>query len=435
MKRKLKIAAAIVAGLALIAILLIVALFFRTDLSREQLSEYVNDESAFLELPSSATAHYRDQGNPDGQVIVLLHGGLGSLHNWEPWMEFLKEDYRVVTIDLPAHGLTGRIPGDVYTRESMVEFVHEFLNELEVVEFSLGGHSMGGGVALLYALEYPEQIESMILVGPEGVPGDEGYDPDGIFLDEDNATERKVELGDVSLSMTDRVLTYFSSPWIVGETLKYMMVQDSLVTAEFADEFARIIRHTGNRYAVALMFRQYALTAHDPRDLEPRLGEISVPVLLQIGRGDKLVPPKVGEKFHAGLPDSQLKIYENCGHMIQWEVKEKSAKDVVAFLRNAARRPMSRKPQPTQTKRSNRRETVHLLLGKAELGGGRHLTVGLHLESMHAWIETAGIARRHVESLFPDERIYRVQVDCFAFKHLAVWLPARPDVVHHPIDE
>lgn len=57
---------------------MVAALFFRADLSREELREYINSESQFLDLPSGATAHYRDQGESDGPAIVMLHGGLGS---------------------------------------------------------------------------------------------------------------------------------------------------------------------------------------------------------------------------------------------------------------------------------------------------------------------------------------------------------------------
>ena len=330
-KRWLKIAFLGLAGLLVLAVVVSAALFLRPDLSREQLGEYVSADSRFLELPSGATVHYRDQGARDAPPVVLLHGGLGSLHNWEPWIPHLVESYRVVTLDLPAHGLTGRIPGDVYTRESMVEFVGEVLGELGVDRFALAGHSMGGGVALLYVLEHPAQVEALILIGPEGVPGDDGYDVDGVFIDPDAAgAEAAVE--DVELSLLDRLLATIGSPWIVGETLKYMVADDELVTPGFASRFGRILRHRGNRHAIALMFRQYAVIVLDPRDLEPRLGEIGIPVLVQIGEEDPLVPPAVGEKFHAGLAQSTLELYAGTGHMIMEEATEQSAGDAVNFL-------------------------------------------------------------------------------------------------------
>ena len=331
LRRWLTIIGLSLAGLLVLVVAVGAAVLLRPDLSREQLGEYVSTDSRFLELPGGAVAHYRDQGPPDAPPLVLIHGGLGSLHNWEPWIPKLVESHRVIRVDLPAHGLTGRIPGDIYTRESMVEFVREVLAELGVDNFALAGHSMGGGVALLYALEHPDQVGSLILVGPEGVPGDGGYDVDGVFIDPD-AEPTETALDEIALSPLDRLLAKVGSPWVVGETLKYMMARDELVTPEFAARFGRILRHEGNRYAVALMFRQYAAVMHDPRDLEPRLGELEMPVLLQIGEQDPLVPPAVGEKFHAWLSRSMLAVYPGAGHMIMEEATEASVADALRFL-------------------------------------------------------------------------------------------------------
>ena len=330
-RRWLTIIALSLAGVLVLIVAIGAAVILRPDLSRDQLGEYVSTDSRFLELPGGAVAHYRDQGSPDAPALVLIHGGLGSLHNWEPWIPKLVKDYRVVSLDLPGHGLTGRIPGDVYTRESMVEFVSEVLVELDIDRFALAGHSMGGGVALLYALERPEQVGSLILVGPEGVPGDEGYDVDGVFTNPD-ADPTETAIDQIELTLLERLLTKVGSPWVVGETLRYMVARDELVTPEFAARFGRILRHEGNRHAIALMFRQYAAVMHDPRDLEPRLGELELPVLLQIGERDALVPPMVGERFHAGLSRSTLNIYPDTGHMIMQEATETSVADALRFL-------------------------------------------------------------------------------------------------------
>ena len=99
----------------------ILAIFFRPDLSREQLAAiYVNDKSKFIKLSNGADVHYRDEGNPNGPVLLMLHGGFGSLHNWEGWVPYLGNDYRLVSLDLPAHGLTGQLHafGEMCTRET-----------------------------------------------------------------------------------------------------------------------------------------------------------------------------------------------------------------------------------------------------------------------------------------------------------------------------
>ena len=66
-------------------------------------------------LTGGLSVHYRDQGNPDGVPVVLIHGTAASLHTWEPLVEELGSDYRLITLTLPGHGLTGPHPEDDYS--------------------------------------------------------------------------------------------------------------------------------------------------------------------------------------------------------------------------------------------------------------------------------------------------------------------------------
>ena len=317
-------------AVVVVMVVAIALLFFRPDLSREELSEYINEESQFIDLPMGANVHYRDEGNPDGPAIVLIHGGFGSLHNWDMWVPYLKNDYRIITMDLPGHGLTGRVKDDFYPRPAAVRLVEELLVELKVDRFTIGGHSYGGGIALAYALKHPEQITSLILVGAEGVPPEGGYPVEGSFF-EDYATQDEA-LSDKSLSFGEVLFTKFSSPWVVEEALKGIYGDPSQVTPEMARWYGRITRHQGNRYAQVLGFRQAAAFTNSKEDLAPRMHEITQPVLLLFGDKDPLTPPEVAERFHKLLPDSYLKMYQGVGHMTQMEVTEQTAQDVLAFL-------------------------------------------------------------------------------------------------------
>ncbi len=324
----------LVVVLALLMVLFL-ALFFRGDLSRAELSDYISAESEFLELPMGADVHYRDEGNPDGPVLVMLHGGFGSLHNWEVWVPHLEDRYRLISMDLPAHGLTGRVDGDLYTRAHMVRLVRELLDALGVERFTLAGHSMGGGVALAYALELPEKVESIVLVGAEGVPPPGGYDFEGSFFED--YTEREKRIADKTLSLSERFMTKLASPWAVGAALKSMVGDESLVTGETGERFGRILRHDGNRLAIVLMFRQSLAAMDTKEDLAPRMHEIAAPVLILQGEVDPLVPPVVGQRFHDLISNSELRSYENVGHMIMMEAPAQTADDVDAFLRNQRR--------------------------------------------------------------------------------------------------
>ena len=92
----------------LIVLLIAASVFlFEGDIPAAQVdAKYSNAESQFLIMENGARVHYRDQGQEDGMPVVLVHGAMASLHTWEPWVEMLGQRYRVITLDLPAHGLT-----------------------------------------------------------------------------------------------------------------------------------------------------------------------------------------------------------------------------------------------------------------------------------------------------------------------------------------
>lgn len=133
------------ATLILLALAVIVISVVQFDVPREQLvGKYATGASQFVTLPSGASAHVRDEGNPQGPVLVLIHGSNASLHTWEPWVAELDTTYRIISMDLPGHGLTGRVPGDDYSREGMATFLDELMSTLKVERFSVAGNSMGG---------------------------------------------------------------------------------------------------------------------------------------------------------------------------------------------------------------------------------------------------------------------------------------------------
>jgi pimeloyl-ACP methyl ester carboxylesterase len=100
---------------------------------------------------------------------MLLHGSNASLHTWEPWVALLGDEYRIVSVDLPGHRLTGRVPDDDDSMAAFVATVAAVADHLGIDRFALGGNSMGGGVTWQFALAHPERVSAMILVDAVGL--------------------------------------------------------------------------------------------------------------------------------------------------------------------------------------------------------------------------------------------------------------------------
>jgi len=104
---------------------------------------------------------YSVQGS--GNALVLLHGFLESSSIWNDLSKELVENHKLITLDLPGHGRSETL-GDVHSMELMASVVHSLVEELNLQEIGLLGHSMGGYVALAFAEAYPEKLSQILLL-------------------------------------------------------------------------------------------------------------------------------------------------------------------------------------------------------------------------------------------------------------------------------
>ncbi|MEQ8266055.1 MAG: alpha/beta hydrolase [Parvibaculum sp.] len=308
--------------LVVLALAVIIISVVRFDVPREELvGKYATGASQFVTLPSGASAHMRDEGNPQGPVLVLIHGSNASLHTWEPWVAELDDTYRIISMDLPGHGLTGRVPGDDYTREGMAAFVDELMDVLHVERFAIAGNSMGGGVAALYTLEHPQRVSALILVDAAGIPV------------ERNDDEVPLAFRIAGMPVISNVMRYVLPRSLVEEGVRKVFVDQSKVTDEMVARYFDLSLHEGNRDATRMRFASYA--ARDEEAFAARLEEIKVPTLILWGDKDGLIPVSAAHEFKARIPQAELVIFENVGHVPMEEVAEDSAAAVRGFLDKA----------------------------------------------------------------------------------------------------
>lgn len=320
----------------LIALAILIAFFFfyKSDLTREELAgRYIKPSSKFMKLSNGAEMHYRDEGNRTKPTLVMVHGGFGSLQNWEGWIEPLKNDYRLISMDLLGHGLTGGYPAKIYTRHSNRDAIHELLQKLSVKKYTVAGNSFGGGIALEMALQYPDEVERLILVDSEGIPnGENGYDASQFSTDKPVTPDQPAY---TKLSFFENLGSKFIGPSVVKMQLKSMIYNKDLITNDFVNFYSDITRFKGTREAQLLMFRQglHLVSSGDPMDLLPRLKELKMPVLIMHGKQDTLVPMQVAKKFNENIEISELAIVDNAGHMPMIEKPKETAQLVDTFFK------------------------------------------------------------------------------------------------------
>ncbi len=299
---------------ALIAIA--VYILYTPDIAHDELvAKYGGGVSRFTTLPDGTRVHYRDQGDRAAPVILLLHGTSSSAFTWEGWVKALSGRFRLISLDLPGHGLTGRIAGDDYSDAAAVAFVRAFTEKLELYRFALAGNSWGGELAGAYAIAYPKRVTHLILIDAGGIPFPEG----GRKIPLAFQLMGKPVIGDLLAWVTPRPLVAQGVRSVYGDPAK---VSDALI-----DQFHDMVRHEGNRQVSKMRLKL-------PQEmlLEGRLKEIQAPTLILWGDKDGLTPLSMGQQFDEAIPNSTLHVFEGAGHVPMEEIPEESAAVVEKFI-------------------------------------------------------------------------------------------------------
>lgn len=277
---------------------------------------YSTPDTQFMTLDDGLKVHYTDTGPKDRSTLVLVHGFSASLHTWEAWKTSLEVDYRVITLDLPGHGLTRADEPIQPTIERFADVVHEVTQDLGVQRFTLAGNSMGGNTAWSYALAFPETLEGLILVDASGWPetDEENENSPFIFTLLANPVARTV-MKDLDMTSLTR------------SGLEDSYTDQSFVTDELVERYVALSRAPGHRETLLGIMAGERVEA-----TAENLSVINVPTLVMWGRDDNLVPVSSAQKFADAIPGATQVIYDGVGHLPQEEEAEQSIEDVRAFM-------------------------------------------------------------------------------------------------------
>jgi pimeloyl-ACP methyl ester carboxylesterase len=302
----------IVLGVLALLVLGVLAVV-RLDLPAAEVdAKYSSPASRFVKVPSGARVHVRDEGKRDGPALVLVHGSNDSLHTWEAWVPLLGNDFRLVSLDLPGHGLTGRVPDGDYSNEALIRCLAQVVDTLGLQKFALAGNSLGGHVAWRYALDHQDRVQRLILLDAGGYPSDA---PPPTFA--------KV----LALPGAQFLMHYLDPTPLVRSGFSQAVADPKVITEQSIQRSVEMIRREGSRDAIAK--RMLVGQRVGPYQ---RIRELRMPTLILWGERDRFVPLQNAYRFKADIRYSSLIVYPGKGHLPMREVSERSAAHVREFM-------------------------------------------------------------------------------------------------------
>lgn len=269
-----------------------------------------SDYSGFVEI-DGVRLHYQEKGT--GTPLVLIHGYTSSTYSWKDVFEPLAKSFRVIAVDLKGFGFSAKPDGD-YTRRAQAVLVLHLLEHLKVQKAWLCGNSMGGEVALNVALANPERVLGLILIDSAGV---------------EVAGKGTFTPGYLTIPVVGRLLIALSltSSKLVRQGLEKSFYDQTLVTADRVANYYRPLKTRGGQLAALRARTQWSMFP-----IEADLGKIKAPTLVLWGAQDQLIPLAAGQKLNSLIKDSQLVVFDNCGHLPQEEMPQRTVDQLVTFV-------------------------------------------------------------------------------------------------------
>lgn len=246
--------------------------------------------------------HYNDLGTGT-ETIVMLHGSGPGATSWANFSRniepLLNKGYRVILMDCPGWGKSSPVICTGLRSFFNANILLALLNELQLEQVHLMGNSMGAHSVIAFALENPNRIKKLILMGG-GTGGPSNFTPmpaEGIKLLQQLYREPSID----NLKKMMQVFVYDSSN--LTEELFKSRLNNMLAQQTHLDNFVASLAANPKQFP----------------DVSPRLHEIQAPVLIIWGRDDRFVPMDTGFRLLANLPNAELHIFSRCGHWAQWE--------------------------------------------------------------------------------------------------------------------
>lgn len=261
--------------------------------------------------------HHVDAGPDTGDAVVLLHGLTATHRYWQASIPPLAHRRRVLAPDLPGFGRSDK-PDVDYTIDYFVQTLARFLDEKRIERASLVGNSMGGHIAMAFALAFPRRTERLVLVDPAGV------------------TRLPLWLMRVGVWAMAQAGGRLSRriPRVPGPAIELLFRAVFPTRPDLAARYVRSYKRAMSSPEYPFFLRAGLRAARGvlERPMGPHAPRIEAPTLIVWGGKDRLLPVTAARGLRQSMPRSRLVIYSQSGHCPMVDQPERFCRDVEAFL-------------------------------------------------------------------------------------------------------
>ncbi len=245
-------------------------------------------------IVNDLTISYNDEGENGAPVIIFIHGFPFNKSMWDKQLKAMKENYRVIAYDVRGHGDSDSGTGD-FSIELFADDLLGFMDALKIDKAMLCGLSMGGYIALNAVEKYPDRFDALILSDTNCI------------ADTPEAKEKRLKT--IESIKKDGVEKF------ADESIKNLFAPESLSTKEKEIAHVREMILNTTKESLYKTLRSF----YERKETCSKLHDINVPVLILVGKEDKITPPEAAQMMHEKIKDSLLSIVEHAGHLSNME--------------------------------------------------------------------------------------------------------------------
>lgn len=281
-------------------------------LTEESTSKYIQLENMKL--------HYNEAGQ--GEAVIMLHGGGAGAGGWSNYSKnighLVEKGFRVILLDCPGFNKSDPIVTSTPRRIVHAQAVKDLMDALDIQKAHLVGNSLGGMSAVSFALDFPERLDKLVIMGSGAFMGPSLFNP-------------------MPREGTRQLLHTYENPSFenLKKLLELLVYDHSSLTDELIQErYENMMRNDGEHLRNFVTSKKISPPDGLFTDVSDRLKNLQAPTLAIWGRDDRFASLDHALKLIWLLPNARLHIFSRCGHWAQWEQPEEFNRLVSDFLTN-----------------------------------------------------------------------------------------------------